>query len=136
MMKFRRAAAGLLFTLISFSLAAQTKTLSLEEAVQLGVQNSKQLKLSQNKILQATSRLEQAKDAALPSAKVSAGYNHALMLARKFSLPSSDGQGAKIMEFPFDNALYQATISINQPVFAAHQYRYARESANLLIQSS
>src|SRR5690348_5377662 len=112
MMNFRSAAAGLVLSVISLSLSAQTKTLGLEEAVQLGVQNSKLLKLSQNKIQQATARFEQAKDAALPSAKVSAGYNHALMLARKFSLPSSDGQGAKITEFPFDNALYQATISI------------------------
>jgi outer membrane protein len=113
-----------------------TRIVSLDEAVRLGVQNSKQLVLSKNKIEQAVSKLEQAKDQSLPSAKVSAGYSHALMLSRNFALPSSDGQDAKTMRFPFDNTLYQTTLSVNEPIFAGHQYRYARESANLLIQSA
>jgi outer membrane protein len=132
-------AIGLLLTVLSVnaqSIQSTTKTLSLEEAVQLGVQNSKQLVLSKNKIEQAASRLEQAKDATLPSAKISAGYSHALMLSRTFALPSSDGSDAKDMRFPFDNTLYQSTLSINEPIFAGHQYRYAKESANLLIQTA
>lgn len=132
-------AIGLLLAVFSVdaqSISSTTKTLSLEEAVQLGVQNSKQLVLSKNKIEQAVSRLDQAKDATLPTAKVSAGYSHALMLSRNFALPSADGQDAKNMRFPFDNALYQSTISINEPIFAGHQFRYAKESANLLIQAA
>jgi outer membrane protein TolC len=125
---------ALLITIISAE--AQTRTISLEEAVRLGIQNSKQLKLAQNKIARAQSQLEQAKDESLPSAKVSAGYSHALMLSRSFALPSTDGTDPKSMKFPFDNTLYQATLSINEPIFAGHKYRYARESANLLIQSS
>ena len=119
-----------------FFAEAQTRTISLEEAVRLGVQNSKQLKLAQNKIDQATSQLEQAKDERLPTAKVSAGYSHALMLSRNFALPSSDGSDPKNMQFPFDNTLYQATLSINEPIINGHRYRYARESASLLLQSS
>jgi outer membrane protein TolC len=126
----------LAFFLTIFSAEAQTRTISLEEAVRLGVQNSKQLKLAQNKIDQAVSQLEQAKDERLPTAKVSAGYSHALMLSRNFALPSSDGSDPKSMQFPFDNTLYQATLSINEPIINGHRYRYARESANLLIQSS
>jgi outer membrane protein TolC len=83
-----------------FYAEAQNRTISLEEAVRLGVQNSKQLKLAQNKIDQATSQLEQAKDERLPTAKVSAGYSHALMLSRNFALPSSDGSDPKNMQFP------------------------------------
>ena len=47
--------------LFAFTLTAmsQSKTLGLDEAIQLGVQNSKQLKLSQSKIDQAVSELEQ-----------------------------------------------------------------------------
>ncbi|HVM87235.1 MAG TPA: TolC family protein [Puia sp.] len=114
---------------------AQTKTLSLEEAVQLGVQNSKQLKLSRTKIDQAVSQLAQAKDAALPTAKVSAGYSHALMLSRKLSIPGDSGKVTNI-KLPFDNTLYQATFSINEPVFAGHQFKYAQQSADLLIKAS
>ena len=130
-------AIGLLVTVMYVNAQSiTTKTLSLEEAVQLGVQNSKQLVLSKNKIEQAVSRLDQAKDATLPSAKISAGYSHALMLSRNFALPAADGQDAKSMRFPFDNTLYQATISVNEPIFAGHQFRYAKESTNLLIQSA
>ena len=132
----KKILAGLSFILIIVSANAQTKIISLEEAVQLGVQNSKQLKLSQNKIDQAVSRLEQAKDETMPTAKVSGGYSHALMLARSFALPSSDGSDPKKMQFPFDNTLYQATLTVNEPIFAGHKFRYAKESANLLIQSS
>src|SRR5579871_314366 len=121
------------FLMISgLALRAQTKTLSLEEAVQLGVQNSKQLKLSQSKIDQSISQLAQAKDAALPSAKASFGYSHALMLARTLSIP---GDSNKI-KLPFDNALYQGTLSINEPIFAGHQYKYAQQSADLLIKAT
>src|SRR5438477_11904770 len=124
---------GCTLLLLILSAHAQTKSVSLEEAIRLGVQNSKQLKLAQNKIDQAVSRLDQAKDETLPTAKVSAGYSHALMLQRNFALPSSDGQDAKTMKFPFDNTLYQATMSVNEPIFAGHRYRYARQSADLLI---
>ena len=132
----KKIVSGLALLLTIFSAEAQTRTISLDEAVQLGVQNSKQLKLAQNKIEQAVSQLEQAKDETMPTAKVSAGYNHALMLSRSFALPSSDGSDPKSMKFPFDNTLYQATLSINEPIFAQHRFRYAKESANLLIQSS
>src|SRR5580704_3200167 len=121
--------------IIAVALTAQTKTLSLEAAVQLGVQNSKQLKLSQSKIDQAMSQFEQSKDAALPTAKASVGYDHALMLSRKLSIPGDTAKSGTI-KFPFDNTLYQATLSINEPIFAGHQYRYAKQSADLLIKMS
>jgi outer membrane protein len=117
------------------ALTAQTKTLSLEEAVRLGVQNSKQLKLSQSKIDQAMSQFEQSKDAALPSAKVGVGYDHALMLSRKLSIPGDTAKSGTI-KLPFDNTLYQATLSINEPIFAGNQFKYAQKSADLLIKMS
>jgi outer membrane protein len=132
----KKIVSGLALLLTIFSAQAQTRTLGLEEAVNLGVQNSKQLKLSQNKIEQAVSQLEQAKDETMPTVKVSAAYNHALMLSRSFALPSDGGGDAKSMKFPFDNTLYQGTLSVNEPIFAQHKFRYAKESANILIQSS
>src|ERR1700722_1472434 len=117
------------------ALTAQTKTLSLEAAVQLGVQNSKQLKLSQSKIDQAMSQFEQSKDAALPTAEASVGYDHALMLSRKLSIPGDTAKSGTI-KLPFDNPLYQATLSINEPIFAGNQFKYAQKSADLLIKMS
>ncbi len=62
----------------------------LDEAVQLGVQNSKQLKRSQEKIDEALTRLDQAKDGRLPSAKLSFQYLHALMLVKGYQHPRGD----------------------------------------------
>ncbi|MBS1748802.1 MAG: TolC family protein [Bacteroidetes bacterium] len=121
---------------MGFSSFAQTKTISLEEAVSLGLQNSKQLKLAHHKIDEANTQLEQSRDASLPSAKASVGYSHALMLSQSLYIPSSDGNGPKKLQLPFDNSLYQATLSINQPVFAGNQYKYARQSAELMLQMS
>lgn len=130
------AGAVVLLLTVTITSFAQTKTISLEEAVSLGMQNSKQLKLSQHQVDQANSQLEQAKDASLPTAKVSVGYSHALMLSQSLYLPSSDGSDPKKLVLPFDNSLYQATLSINQPIFAGNQYKYARQSAQLMIDMS
>ncbi|MFT3703674.1 MAG: TolC family protein [Agriterribacter sp.] len=130
--------AGAVMILLTVTLTsfAQTKTISLQEAVSMGIQNSKQLKLSQHEIDQANSQLAQAKDASLPTAKVSVGYSHALMLAQSLYIPSTDGSDPKKLTLPFDNSLYQSTLSINQPIFAGNQYKYARQSAQLMIDMS
>jgi outer membrane protein TolC len=105
----------------------------MEEAVQLGIQNSKQLKRSQNKIDEAIARLDQAKDAALPSAKVSFQYLHALMLSRVIGIPGITKEPIKL---PFDFPAYLGTLSVTEPIFAGNQLKYARQSANLMIQMS
>src|SRR5579864_7984023 len=120
-----------LFTV--FFADAQPRTLSMEEAVQLGIQNSKQLKRSQNKIDESLARLDQAKDAALPSAKVSFQYLHALMLSRVINLPNITKEPVKL---PFDFPAYLGTLSVTEPIFAGNQLKYARQSANLMIQMS
>ena len=112
---------------------AQTRTLGLDEAVQLGIQNSKQLKRSQYKIDEALARLGQAKDSRLPSAKVSFQYLHALMLSRVISIPGVTKDPIKL---PFDFPAYMGTLSVNEPIFAGNQFKYARQSADLMVQMS
>ncbi|MBS1763811.1 MAG: TolC family protein, partial [Bacteroidetes bacterium] len=123
-------------TAISVSAFAQTTTLSLEDAVNLGLKNSKQLKLAGYKIDEANEKLEQSRKESLPSAKASIGYSHALMLSQDFYLPSSGGERPQMIQLPFDNTMYQGTLSLNQPLFAGNQYRYARQSAELMVQLS
>jgi outer membrane protein TolC len=130
-----RKLAGALCLLLfaAFATTAQTKTLSLDEAVQLGIQNSKTLKRSQNKIDEAVTRVGQAKDAALPSAKVSLQYLHALMMSRLVSIPGITKDPIKL---PFDFPAYLGTLSVTEPIFAGNQLKYARQSADLLLQMS
>ncbi|MFT3748615.1 MAG: TolC family protein [Agriterribacter sp.] len=132
----KKFAIAVMLMITGATVYAQTKTLSLEEAVALGLQNSKQLILAAHEVDKASSELEQAKDASLPTAKVTAGYSHALMLARSFYIPSSDGGGPKKLTLPFDNSVTMATLSVTQPIFAGNQFRYARKSAELMIEVS
>jgi len=62
---------------ISSNSQAQDRTLTLQEAVKLGLDNSKTLKYSQAKIDEAVSQYNQAKDKALPTGSVSLTYDRA-----------------------------------------------------------
>lgn len=112
---------------------AQPRKLGLEETVQLGLQNSKELKRQQYKIDEALARLAQAKDAQLPSLKVSFQYLHALMLSRVVSIPGLTKEPIKL---PFDFPAYVGTLSASEPIFAGNQLKYAKQSADLMVQLS
>ena len=115
--------------------AQSPRTITLEEAVKLGIDNSKQLRQSKNKIDEALARLDQTKDLRLPSAKVSFQYLHALMLARTVSIPGFTQPG-KPLNLPFDFPAYLGTLGITEPIFNGNQFKYARQSADLLLQLS
>jgi outer membrane protein len=123
---------GFLLT-VGLMAEAQPRKLSLEEAVQLGLQNSKDLKRQQYKIDEALARFAQAKDAQLPSMKVSFQYLHALMLSQLISIPGFTKAPIKL---PFDFPAYLGTLSVNEPIFAGNQLKYARQSADLMVQLS
>ncbi len=130
----KRLAGVLCFLLFTVFIAdAQPRTLNLDEAVQLGIQNSKQLKRSQYKIDEALSRLAQAKDLRLPDAKVSFQYLHALMMSRLIDIPGITKTPIKL---PFDFPAYLGTLSVSEPIFNGNQFKYARQSADLMVQMS
>src|SRR5437879_908852 len=84
---FYRSAIAVIVTglMLSSSSYAQDKTLTLNEAIKLGIQNSKVLKLSQSKIDQAVSQYNQAKDKALPTGSASFAYNRAEIPANRLA---------------------------------------------------
>lgn len=119
------AIAGLLF---AGTAAAQDRTITLDEAIKLGLDNSKTLKLSQSKIDQAVSQYEQAKDSALPTGKVSYGYNHAEIPANRLSL------GPTSFNLPDRADAYLGILSLSEVLYAGGKYKYARQSTELLTQ--
>ena len=135
MNNMKRRLTGVLGFLLLAGLAvnAQPRKLSMEEAVQLGLQNSKELKGQQYKIDEALARLGQARDAQLPSMKVSFQYLHALMLSRVVSIPGLTKEPIKL---PFDFPAYMGTLSVAEPIFAGNQLKYAKQSADLMVQLS
>ena len=126
--------AGVLCFLLFTTLASQAqRTLTMEDAVQMGIQNSKQLKRSQDKIDEALTKLDQAKDLRYPDIKVSFQYLHALMLSRVIQIPGVTKDPLKI---PFDFPAYLGTASVSEPIFNGNQFKYARQSADLMVQLS
>lgn len=118
----------LLALLITNPAAAQDRTLTLEEALKLGIDNSKVLKLSQSRIDQAVSQYEQAKDRSLPTGSASFGYNRAQIPANNLNL------GEEKLTLPTSANAYLGTLSLNQVIFAGNKLKYARESTTLLTE--
>lgn len=107
--------------------AQSTKNLGLPEAIQLGIENSKNLKRSQNKIDEAVSRLNMAKDNALPTADASFLYNHAEIPTNQLSIG-----GANPINLPKRADAFVGTAAVKELIYGGGKLRYAEESTRLL----
>ena len=107
--------------------AQSVKKLSLQEAIDLGIANSKNLKLSQNKIDEAVARLAVVKDNALPSASASFLYNHAEIPTNKLTI----GAGNPIY-LPSRADAFVGTASVQEVIYGGGRYKIAQESTKLL----
>src|SRR3978361_1753318 len=120
---FYHLAIALLVTgLMITNAQAQDRTLSLDEAIKLGIQNSKVLKLSQSKIDQAVSRYNQTKDLALPTGNASFTYDRAEIPVNSLAF------GSSTIDLPKNANAYLGIVSLNEAIFAGGKYKYARES--------
>jgi outer membrane protein TolC len=141
-MKHRRSvvAAGLVlvFSLSVTGLLAQGKrTLTLNEAIDLSIKNSKQLKGSQAKIEEATAALKEAVERRMPDATISGSYlrlNHPF-----FDLPSqkdnSNNGGTTTSKSPQPSSLVYGMANVSMPVFSGFRIKYGIESAKYLEQA-
>ena len=132
------------FFLIAFSgpllLSAQDsvgiKHLTLQEAIDLSIKNSKQLKASQARIDEATGALSEAKDNKLPNASISGAYlripSPTVSLKTKiFGSSDSTGGGA-----PSVNQALYGIASVSLPIYSGGRIRYGIESAKYLQQAA
>jgi outer membrane protein len=111
------------FSLVGLQVTAQEKRpITLNEAIDLGIKNSKQLKNSQAKIEESTAVLKEALNAQLPDAKLSASY---LWL-------SSANVDMKVKSSKAGYAIANASV----PVFAGGRIRYGIEASRFLAQAT
>lgn len=116
-------------SLVPAALFAQSsKELNINQAIELGIANSKNLKLSQNKIDQAVAQLEVVKDNVLPSANASFIYNHAEIPTTTFTLPG----GGSSLQLPKRADAFVGTAAIQELVYGGGKLKYAKESTKLL----
>jgi len=126
----RLGVAAAMLGLFSASTYGQIRTITLNEAITLGIQNSKNLKLSQSKIDQAVSEFNQAKDRSLPSGSVSFGYSRAEIPVNTLAFGSSD------IHLPKSANANLGIASVNELIWGGNKLKYARESTDLLIQAA
>ena len=107
---------------------AQTKTLTLDEAIKLGIESSKTLKLSQSKIDRAVAEFNVVKDKALPTGTSSLGYTRAQIPANTLNLGSTQ------LHLPSSADAFVGTAALQETVFGGYRMRYAQQSTDLLTQ--
>jgi outer membrane protein TolC len=117
----------------SYTYAQESTQLSLDEAIELGIQNSKSLKISQTKIEEATAQWIEAKNHRLPDFKLSAS---ALLLANakadiKILAPSNSGNA-----MPTPNSAYYGSANFSLPIYAGGKINYGIKSAEFLLEAS
>ncbi|HTM98195.1 MAG TPA: hypothetical protein VL088_05615, partial [Pedobacter sp.] len=109
--------AGLLFPAL---VHAQTvKKIGLTEAIELGITNSKNLKLAQNKIEEAAAKLDIVNDNALPDASASFLYNHAEIPTNTLSIG-----GGNPIHLPNRADAFVGTASIQELVYGGNKLKY------------
>ncbi|MBU4539148.1 MAG: TolC family protein [Weeksellaceae bacterium] len=133
MIKINNSVLTLSFLALGIVASAQEKkSLTLDEAVQLGIQNSKNLKIDEAKIQQATASYLEAKNRRLPSLSVSAS---ALALANAdVNLKISQGPGGG--NSPKANSAFYGNVAGSLPLFSGGRIKYGIQSAEYLIEAS
>ncbi len=114
--------------LLPVALHAQSlKKLSLQEAIDLGLSNSKNLKLAQHKIDESIAKLAVVKDNVLPTATASFLYNHAEIPTNTLSIG-----GGNPIHLPNRADAFVGTAAVQEVIYGGGKYRYAQESTKLL----
>ncbi len=119
-----------LFIGIANTNAQEKKTLTLDEAVQLGIRNSKNLKIDAAKIEEATADLLEAKNRQLPELKVSGSYLYLpLKPTVNIKLPGVAGGGPEVHQVAFGSA------NLSVPIYSGGRIKYGIESAKYLVEA-
>lgn len=114
--------------------AQEKKQLTLDEAVQLGIQNSKNLKIDAAKIEESTADLLEAKNRQLPELKVSGSYMY-LPIKPTVDLKLSGVSGAGAAGPEVHQVAY-GSVNLSVPVYNGGRIKYGIQSAKYLVEAS
>jgi outer membrane protein TolC len=125
-----------LMLLGSGAMAQDSKQLTLNEAIRLSLQNSKQLKVNQAKVEEAVAAVKEAKEKKLPSAGVSGSYlrlssaNIDMKTKSSSTPPSAEPSG------PDPNQAMYGMLNVSQPLYTGGKIKYGIQSAQFLEKAS
>ena len=120
---------------ISSTVFCQQRSITLNEAIDLSVKNSKQLKVGSAKIMEANAVVIEAEDNRLPGFTISSSYFR--LMSPDISLKSkafSRGAADSSKQPPITQAMY-GMANLSYPLYAGGRIRYGLESAKLLQQA-
>ncbi len=111
--------------------AQEKRKISLQEAVKLGIENSKHLKIDQAQIEESTANLLAAKNKQLPELTVSGSYLYLPLEPNvDLKIPGLAGGGPKV-----SNVLY-GSANLSVPIYAGGRIKYGIKSAEYLVEAS
>jgi outer membrane protein TolC len=121
-----------LFVGIANANAQEKRTLTLDEAVQLGILNSKNLKIDAAKIEEATADLLEAKNKQLPELKVSGSYMYLPIKPNiNIKLPGVSADGGPVV-----HQVAYGSANLSVPIYSGGRIKYGIESAKYLVEAS
>ncbi|NLR59050.1 TolC family protein [Chitinophaga polysaccharea] len=131
-------ASGILLTFFYQTASAQQsiKPLSLNEAISLSIQNSKQLKVSQARVAEATASLKTANERQLPDVSVSGSYLRLTQPNIDLKLNTGSGNGGSSGSSPKVNSAAYGMANVSIPIFAGGIIQSGKESARYLEQAA
>jgi outer membrane protein len=127
-------ASGIMLTLIFQAASAQqsSKPLSLNEAISLSIQNSKQLKVSQARIDEANASVKTAYERQLPDVSISGSYLRLTQPNIDLKIGKKDNSGGTPTESPKVNSAAYGIASVSVPVFAGMMIQSGKQAARYL----
>lgn len=118
----------------------EVKMLSLKEAIDLSIKNSKQLRSSRAKIDEATAQVTEALESRLPGLSVTGSYLYLPIKPtvdlKVKSSSSSSGGGTTTNESPKVSQATYGMATLNLPLYAGGRIKYGIESAKYLQQAA
>ena len=112
------------------ALSQEQRLLSLQDAVALGIENSKTLHASLLQVDTEVARYDGARAAALPSLNVSGGYAY-LSSVPEFTLQTPPPDSQRIIINPSINNTYQFRLSAQQPLYTGSRLEGSERMAAL-----
>jgi len=115
--------------------AQTSRALSLQEAIELGVKNSYELKMNQAKVMEASAAVKEALDARLPDASASAAYLRLTHPTIDLKAKTGSGSGSSQPAPGVSSAAYAIT-NVSMPLYAGGRIKYGIQSLKYLEEAA
>lgn len=115
-------------------LYSQENKLTLEQSVRIGIENSKDLQISQSKIVSNKAKIKEANSLLLPQLKLNAGYLRQSEVDPYVIIIPFSPEPVQLSEIILNN--YSVILSLRQPIYTGGRLLSTKKSAEFITTSS